>query len=82
MIKKGSLRVGGRLKKSILHINDVHPVSLGKDGNITRLIVEWHHKKLVHGGRGLTINELRSNVFRVVLCNIIARLLLGKCIKC
>ena len=38
--KKGLLRVGGRLKKSNLHVIDVHPVLLGNDGNIPRLIVE------------------------------------------
>ena len=32
--EKGLLRVGGRLKKTSLHLNVVHPVLLGKDGNI------------------------------------------------
>ena len=32
--KKGLLRVGGRLKKTNLHLNVVRPVLLGKDGNI------------------------------------------------
>ena len=61
--EKGLLRVGGRLKKSNLHINDVHPVLLGNNGNIPRLIVEWCHKKVAHGGRRLIINENRSNGF-------------------
>ena len=61
--EKGLLRVGGRLKKSNLHVNDVHPVLLGNDGNIPRLIVEWCHKKVAHGGRRLIINENRSNGF-------------------
>ena len=64
--EKGLLRVCGRLKKSSLHVNDVHPVLLGKDGNIPRLIAAWCHRKVVHGGRGLTINEIRSNGFWVV----------------
>ena len=61
--EKGLLRVGGRLKKSNLHVNDVHPVLLGNDGNIPRLMVEWCHKKVAHGGRRLIINENRSNGF-------------------
>ena len=61
--EKGLLRVGGRLKKSNLHVNDVHPVLLGNDVNIPRLIVEWCHKKVAHGGRRLIINENRSNGF-------------------
>ena len=61
--EKGLLRVGGRLKKSNLHVNDVHPVLLGNDVNIPRLMVEWCHKKVAHGGRRLIINENRSNGF-------------------
>ena len=80
--EKGLLRVGGRLKKSSLHINDVHPVLLGKDGNITRLIVGWCHKKVVHGGRGLTVNEIRTNGFWVIRCNTIVINMIGKCVKC
>ena len=47
--EKGLLKVGGRLKTSSLHVNDVHPLLLGKDGSIPRLIVEWCHKKVAHG---------------------------------
>ena len=60
------LRVGGRLRKSNLHFVEVHPILLSKDSCITRLIVEWCHQKTAHGGRGLTINEIRSNGFWVV----------------
>ena len=79
---KGLLRVGGRLKRSSLQLNDVHPVLLGKDGNIPRLVVEWCHKKVAHGGRGFTIHEIRSNGFWVVRCNTTVRNLIGKCVKC
>ena len=34
------LRAGRRLKKLKLHLSDVHPVLFGKDGTITRMIVE------------------------------------------
>ena len=64
--ERGLLRVGGRLRKSNLHFIDVHPILLSKDSCITRLIVEWCHQKTAHGGRGLTINEIRSNGFWVV----------------
>ena len=80
--ERGLLRAGGRLKKSNLHFTDVHPILLSKDSCITRLIVEWCHQKTTHGGRGLTINEIRSNEFWVIRCNTIVRKLVGKCIKC
>ena len=78
--ENGLLRVGGRLKKSSLHLMVFHPVLLAKDGNITRLIVEWCHNKLKHGGRRLSMNEIRSNSFWVVQCNTIFKcwLLQGK----
>ena len=71
--ENGLLRVGGRLKKSSLHLMVFHPVLLAKDGNITRLIVEWCHNKLKHGGRRLSMNEIRSNGFWVVQCNTIVK---------
>ena len=69
----GLLRVGGRLRKSNLRFTDFHSILLSKDSCITRLIVEWCHQKTAHGGRGLTINEIRSNGFWVVRCNTIGR---------
>ena len=80
--ERGLLRVGGSLRKSNLHFTDFHPILLSKDSCITRLIVEWCHQKTAHGGRGLTINEIRSNGFWVVRCNTIVRSLIGKCVKC
>ena len=82
IVKKGLLRVRGRLNKSNLHFTDVHPVLFGKDNSITRLIVEWCNKKTAHGGRGITINEIRSNGFWGIRCNAIVRSLVGKCVKC
>ena len=63
--ERGLLRVGGRRRKSNLHFSNVHPILLSKDSCITRLIVEWCHQKMAHGGRRLTINEIRSNGFWV-----------------
>ena len=80
--KEGLLRVGGRLKKSNLHFSDVHPLLIGSKSKTTSLIVEWCHQKTAHGGRGLTINEVRSNGFWVVKCNTVVRSLVGKCVKC
>ena len=80
--ERGLLRVGGRLRKSSLHFTDVHPILFSKDSCITILIVELCHQIMAHGGRGLTINEIRSNGFWVLRCNTIVRSLVGKCVKC
>ena len=76
------VRVGGRLKKSNLHFSDVHPLLIGSKSKTTSLIVEWCHQKTAHGGRGLTINEVRSKSFWVVKCNKVVRSLVGKCVRC
>ena len=55
---------------------------LSKDSCITRLIVESCHQKMAHGGRGLTITEIRSNGFWVVQCNTIVWSLIEECVKC
>ena len=80
--KEGLLRVGGRLKKSNLHFSEIHPLLIGSKIKTTTLIVEWCHQRTAHGGRGLTINEVRNNGFWVVKCNTVVRNLVGKCVKC
>ena len=79
--KEGLLRVRGRLKKSNLHFSDIHPLLIGSKSKTTALIVKWCHQRTVHGGRGLTINEVRSNGYWVVKCNTVVRSLVGKCVK-
>ena len=76
--ERGLLRVEGRLKKSNLHFTGVHAILLRKDSCIPRLIVEWCHQKTAHGGRRLTINEIRSNGFCIVQCKTVVRRLIGK----
>ena len=82
LYKEGLLRVGGRLKKSNLHFSEIHPLLIGNKSKTTTLIVEWCHQRTAHGGRGLTMNEVRSNGFCVVKCNTVVRNLVGKCVKC
>ena len=38
----------GKMKKSNIHLTDVYPVLIGKDGNIARLIVERWHQRVDH----------------------------------
>ena len=81
--KEGLLRDGGRLKKSNLHFSDIHPLLLiGNKSKTTALVAEWCHQRTAHGGRGLTINEIRSNSFLGVKCNTVVRRLVGNCVNC
>ena len=56
--EKGILRVGRRIRKSILEYD---PVLLPREGHITSVIMRYHHEKVAHAGRGKTINELTSH---------------------
>ena len=59
----GFLRVGGRLQKGELDVDITHPILSPKNSCISVAIIRWCHKNVVHGERGLTLNELRSAVF-------------------
>ena len=54
----GVLRVGGRLKISMLDINEVHLVILPKANLITEAIVTWCHENVSHSGRSMTLSNL------------------------
>ena len=53
------IRVGGRLARSNLNDECIHPIVLTKGSHISKLIIVWCHKKTGHAGRGMTLNELR-----------------------
>ena len=65
----GTIRVGGRLKKSSLEWSVVHPILLPRKGSITKLIVKWCHEKAAHRGRNITLNEVRSSGYWVLQGN-------------
>jgi len=57
---EGLLRVGGRLKHSILAYDERHPVFPPKDSHLTRLIVDDCHRRALHGGTQLTLSLVRQ----------------------
>ena len=75
------LRVGGRIEKSNLNEEITHPIILPKC-NITRMIISMCHSKVAHGGRGYTINEVRSSGFWIVGCNSMVRQFIRQCVEC
>ena len=79
---QGYLRVGGRLKQSTLPFEIKHPVILPKDSHISSLIIAYYHEKIQHQGRGMTINEIRSNGIWIVGCSKAVASHIYKCVKC
>ena len=71
--------MGGRLKRSPLNELYIHPVLLPKEGYITQLIIQWCHHETRHGGRGITLPELRSRGCWVINGNSAVRRFILKC---
>ena len=67
--KDGIIGVGGRLDNCFINSNYKHPILLPKDGKVTTLIIQHHHKMATHGGRGITLNQIRSTGYWIVDAN-------------
>ena len=78
----GVLWVGGRLNQSKLTNNEAHPVVLPKNSNITETVLIWSHETIGHGGRGLTLNNLRKNGIWVLGANAVVTQIIHKCVTC
>ena len=62
----GLLRVGGRLKKSLLETSVKHPVILPKKEIVPQRIIEHYHREIEHVGRTSTLGEIRSQGYWVI----------------
>ncbi|XP_057677992.1 uncharacterized protein LOC130907200 [Corythoichthys intestinalis] len=82
MDNQGILRVGGRLTQSTLHPHIKHPAILPRGHHVSRLLIKYHHEKIQHQGRGMTINALRSNGIWIIGCSREVSSSIFKCIKC
>ncbi|XP_060723378.1 uncharacterized protein LOC132844190 [Tachysurus vachellii] len=79
---KGILRVGGRLEHATLHPHIKHPVILPKTSHITKLLIDHYHQQVRHQGRGMTINQLRSNGIWILGCSRAVSSFIYNCVKC
>ena len=66
------------------YLNDdcKHSVLLPKKERVTQLIMQWWHSKCAHGGRGLTLNELRSCGYWVICGNAAVKKMIFHCVQC
>ena len=77
------LPVGCRLSRSKLTSNKAHPVVLPRTSNIIEAAaVIWSYKTIGHGGRGLTLNNLRKNGIWVLGDNAVKRRIIHKSVTC
>jgi hypothetical protein len=80
--EEGVLRVGGRLRRSQLRKELKHPIILPKEHHITKLLIQHFHQRVEHQGRGMTINEIRSNGFWILGCRSVVGHIIQKCVTC
>ena len=45
-------------------------------------VIRWCHSNVTHGGRGLTLNELRKCGFWIVNANTVTRGVIFRCVPC
>ena len=64
----GIICVGGQLRFFLNELNK-HPIILPKGEKVSNLIIQHCHIRYAHGGRGVTLNELRSSGYWITSCN-------------
>ncbi|XP_037921190.1 uncharacterized protein LOC119658004 [Hermetia illucens] len=75
------LRVGGRLKNSLLKENNKFPIILPTKNHFVNLIILEKHKELHHGSYQLLLSELRQKYWILNGANYIKNLI-SKCVEC
>lgn len=78
----GILRVGGRLRRTSLTEDVKFPIILPRNSHVTKLIVKHFHERTQHQGKGMTLNEVRSNGFWVVSGSSVVANMISSCVKC
>ena len=78
----GIMRVGGRIRRANLSVTLKNPIILPKSSHITSLIICHVHERTHHGGRGMTLNELRANGYWTASGNAMIRQFISKCVTC
>ncbi|KAK3745254.1 hypothetical protein QZH41_010888, partial [Actinostola sp. cb2023] len=78
----GILRFGGRLRYSRLTDGITFPVILPRKSHVTSLIIRHFHERVKHQGKGITLNEIRSNGFWITGGSSAVGNTIALCVKC
>lgn len=77
----GLLRVGGRIKRSMMPYDTKHPIILHHDGRFSYLLaLEAHHRSL-HGGNQLCLQYIRQRFWMISVRKVVKKVSL-KCMPC
>ena len=66
MDNDGIIRVGGHIRRADTPVDLKHPVIIPQKGHLTELLIQHHHLKVNHMGRGMTHNELKQSGYWLI----------------
>ena len=78
--KDGFIRIEGRLDNYFINNNCKHPILLPKNGKVTTLIIQHQHKMAAYGGRGITLNQIKSSGYWIVGANSAVKNFIFRCV--
>lgn len=78
---QGLLRVGGRLRHSLLSPDQKHPVILPSRSHLSKLIMEACHQRMLHGGVQLMLGVLRQEYW-IPRGRALAKRCVHRCLTC
>lgn len=79
--EQGLLRVGGRIRHSIQTFDKKHPILLPSNHPLTKLIIDYEHKRNLHAGQQFVLAAVRQKYWPLNGKSVV-RSVLRKCIIC
>ncbi|XP_071055491.1 uncharacterized protein [Onthophagus taurus] len=79
--KEGLLRVGGRLQKSPLAYDEIHPIIIPYHSQFSQMLIQNAHASTLHGGNQATLAYIRRKYW-IINGKRDVRNILQKCVKC
>ena len=80
--ENGILRVGGRLHRAAVTLEEKHPILISGHQHVAKLIVQHCHEKVGHQGRHFTEGAIRAAGYWITGMKRIIANLLYNCVKC
>lgn len=77
----GIIRVGSRMRHSLLEYSEKYPMILPKEHHITKLIVQYYHERNFHSGAQTTLNAMRAKFWPIHGLQAV-RSVIHKCVSC
>ncbi|KAK0150310.1 hypothetical protein N1851_008772 [Merluccius polli] len=81
ILDNGILRVGGRISKMAMPMEQKNPIILPKGSHLSKLILQQIHQRVGHSGRSHMLSKLQER-FWLACANSLARKIIRSCVFC